>query len=45
MFAGELPWQIDWSDDAVPPTLVGLTITVTVVEFVDVQVPLITTAR
>jgi hypothetical protein len=30
MFAGELPWQIVWFAEAVPPTEVGLTVTVTV---------------
>ena len=45
MLAGELPLQIVWSDDAVPPTLVGLTVTVTTVEFAEGQTPLVTTAR
>ena len=45
MFAGELPWQIVWFAEAVPPTEVGLTVTVTVVEFAEGQVPLVTTAR
>ena len=34
-----------WFDDAVPATLVGLTVTVTAVEFAEGQTPLVTTAR
>ena len=45
ILAGELPLQIVWFDDAVPPTLVALTVTVTTVELADGQAPLVITAR
>ena len=45
MFAGELPWQTVWLAEAVPPAEGRLTVTVTVVEFAEGQVPLVTTAR
>ena len=44
-FDGELPLQMVWFDDAVPPTLVALIVTLTAVEFAEAQTPLVTTAR
>ena len=38
--AGVLPEQIVWLADAVPPTLVGLTVIVTTDELADEQTPL-----
>ena len=35
---GTWPMQIDWLADAVPPTLVGATFTVTIWEFVQLKV-------
>ena len=45
IFDGELPRQMVWSAEGVPPTLVALTVTRIGVEVADGQTPLVTTAR
>ena len=44
IFAGEVPVQIVWFPLTVPATEVGLTVTVTTLEFTEEQTPLVTTA-